>query len=184
MALLLGTFLFYPADATLARYDFLTIAAVPFQAALLATRLESWREARVILAFHVVGTAMELFKTAAGSWVHPEPSLLSVGGVPLFSGFMYAAVGSYIARIWRLFEFCFTGYSPAWCRPRSRCRSTSAYLTHHWMVDLQLAIFAAVAFHFVHTQAFWSRSRTACAGRTRPCDGRRRAPFDTRRRGR
>ena len=51
-------------------------------------------EAKVILAFHLVGTAMELFKTHMGSWEYPEPSLLRIGGVPLFSGFMYAAVGS------------------------------------------------------------------------------------------
>ena len=72
---------------------------------MLAFRLETWREARVILIFHVVGTVMELFKTSAGSWVYPEASLLHIGAVPLFSGFMYAAVGSYIARVWRIFDF-------------------------------------------------------------------------------
>ena len=71
---------------------------------MLAFRLETWAEARVILVFHVVGTIMELFKTAAGSWIYPEPSILRIADVPLFSGFMYAAVGSYIARIWRIFE--------------------------------------------------------------------------------
>ena len=37
---------------------------------------------------------MEVFKTEAGSWTYPEDNLLRIGGVPLFSGFMYAAVGS------------------------------------------------------------------------------------------
>ena len=32
--------------------------------------------------------------------------------VPLFAGFMYSAVGSYIARCWRIFKFYFTDYPP------------------------------------------------------------------------
>ena len=68
----------------------------------------------MILAFHVVGTAMEVFKTSAGSWVYPEPALLRIGDVPLFSGFMYAAVDSFIARVWRIFDFRFDRYPPLW----------------------------------------------------------------------
>src|SRR3546814_1856982 len=52
----------------------------------LALRMETWAEARVILMFHVVGTAMELFKTSVGSWIYPEASVLRLGGVPLFTG--------------------------------------------------------------------------------------------------
>jgi hypothetical protein len=107
LALLLGSALFYPEGAALARYDFLVIGAVIIQAAMLLFRLESLEEAKVILAFHVAGTIMELFKVQAGSWLYPEPSLLRIGEVPLFSGFMYAAVGSYIARIWRIFDIRF-----------------------------------------------------------------------------
>ena len=105
LALLLATHFFYPEDTPVHRYDFLTIAAVAIQGGMLAFRLETWAEAKVILIFHVVGTVMELFKTAAGSWVYPEASTLHIGSVPLFSGFMYAAVGSYIARVWRIFDF-------------------------------------------------------------------------------
>ena len=76
----------------------LLLAAVAIQIAMLAFRLETFEEARVIFVFHVVGTVMEIFKTSVGSWLYPEPSLLRIGGVPLFSGFMYAAIGSYIAR--------------------------------------------------------------------------------------
>src|SRR5690242_20440149 len=86
VALLLASWRWYPADAPLARYDFVTLSAIGIQLALLASGLESPREARVIALFHVVGTLMELFKTAVGSWVYPESSLLRLGGVPLFSG--------------------------------------------------------------------------------------------------
>ncbi len=105
LALLLATHLWYPKDAALARYDFLVLGAVAIQGGMLAFRLETLDEAKVILAFHVIGTAMEVFKTSAGSWAYPEPSVLRIEGVPLFSGFMYAAAGSYLARVWRLFDF-------------------------------------------------------------------------------
>lgn len=156
LALLLGTHLFYPANAPLARYDFLTLAALAIQVAMLALRLETWEEAKVILAFHVVGTVMELFKTSAGSWLYPEPSLLRIGGVPLFSGFMYAAVGSYIARIWRIFDFRYTGY------PRPALAGLLAvavyvnFFAHHWLPDMRLFLFAALGLLFARTR-IWFR---------------------------
>jgi hypothetical protein len=87
VALLFASWRWYPAGAALARYDFLTLAAVAIQAVLLATRLETRDEAVVIAVFHVVGTLMEVFKTAVGSWIYPEASLLRLGGVARFSGF-------------------------------------------------------------------------------------------------
>jgi uncharacterized membrane protein YoaT (DUF817 family) len=41
LALLLGTFMFYPEGAPLARYDFLTIAALLIQAIMFATKFET-----------------------------------------------------------------------------------------------------------------------------------------------
>ncbi len=141
VALLILTRLFWPEDAALARYDLLVIAALAIQAFMLAAGLERRDEALVILVFHAVGTAMEVFKTAQGSWIYPEASLLRIGGVPLFSGFMYAAVGSYIARIWRLMDFRFPGYPPGsgpWLL------ALAAYLnffTHHYVTDLRNSLF-------------------------------------------
>ena len=71
-----------------------------------------------------VGTMMEIFKTSVGSWIYPEPSFFRIAGVPLFSGFMYSCVGSYIARAWRLFDFRFTHHPPRWPRSPSALRST------------------------------------------------------------
>jgi uncharacterized membrane protein YoaT (DUF817 family) len=145
LALLLGSFMFYPSNAPLARYDFLTLAALALQAAMLATKLETWAEARVIFAFHVVGTIMEIFKTGAGSWVYPEPSLLRIVGVPLFSGFMYAAVGSYIARSWRIMEFRFVRFPPLWMQALLAVMVYANFFTHHWLPDLRPALFLASA---------------------------------------
>jgi hypothetical protein len=114
LGLLLVTFLWYPEGAPLSRYDFLVIGAVLIQILMLWTGLETLEEAKVILVFHITGTIMELFKTAHGSWIYPEASYLRIGAVPLFSGFMYAAVGSYLARVWRIFDFRFDRFPPLW----------------------------------------------------------------------
>ncbi|WP_303761627.1 DUF817 domain-containing protein [Sphingobium yanoikuyae] len=148
LALLLATHLFYPADAPLHRYDFLTLSAIAIQIAMLALRLESPREALVICAFHLIGTIMELFKTHAGSWVYPEASLLHIGPVPLFSGFMYAAVGSYIARVWRIFDFGFSRYPPVWATVLLASAIYVNFFAHHWLPDVRIALFAAAILLF------------------------------------
>lgn len=151
LALLLVTHLFYPDDSGLHRYDFLTLAALAIQIGMLAFRLETWDEARVILAFHIVGTVMEIFKTAVGSWVYPEDALLRIGGVPLFSGFMYAAVGSYIARIWRIFDFRFTAYPPLWTSWVIAIAIYANFFAHHYLPDIRYFLFAAIAVLFWRT---------------------------------
>lgn len=159
LALLLGTHLLYPDGAALHRYDFLTLAAIAIQAGMLAFRLETWREARVILIFHIVGTVMELFKTQAGSWTYPEASVLHIGAVPLFSGFMYAAVGSYIARVWRIFDFRFTGYPPAWATWLLAAAIYVNFFTHHFTIDIRWGLLAATAAIFWRTRVHFRNWR-------------------------
>lgn len=142
VGLLIGTYLLYPKDAALARYDFLFLASLAIQAALLALRLETWEEARVIATYHAVGTAMEIFKTAVGSWIYPEEAFFRMGGVPLFTGFMYAAVGSYIVRAWRLFDFRFTRHPPLWAVAALGVAIYVNFFAHHYVADLRLALFA------------------------------------------
>jgi uncharacterized membrane protein YoaT (DUF817 family) len=148
LGLLIATHLFYPHGAWLPRYDFLTLAAVAIQIGLLAFRLETWDEAKVILAFHVAGTAMELFKTAHGSWTYPEAAWLRIGGVPLFSGFMYAAVGSYIARTWRIFDFRFSHYPPLWAPVLLAAAIYLNFFAHHWLPDMRVPLLALTALTF------------------------------------
>ena len=107
------------------------------QAGMLAFRLETLDEAKMILVYHVVGTAMEVFKTAAGSWIYPEEALFRIGGVPLFSGFMYAAIGSYIARCFRLFDFRFIDYPPAWAPAALAVAIYVNFFAHHFLFDIR-----------------------------------------------
>lgn len=159
LVLLVGTHFAWPAHAPLARYDALVLAAVAIQALMLATRLESLGEAKVILAFHVIGTVMEVFKTHVGSWTYPEPSLLRIGGVPLFSGFMYASVGSYLARAWRGLDVRFTGYPPAWTTWLLAVAIYVNFFSHHFIVDLRWGLFAATAVLFVRARVFYRPDR-------------------------
>ena len=48
LALIVGTHLLWPDQAPVSRYDFLVMGALAIQAAMLALKLESWEEARVI----------------------------------------------------------------------------------------------------------------------------------------
>lgn len=148
LGLLVATHLYYPKGAALPRYDFLLLAAVAIQAAMLLFKLETIEEAKVILVFHIVGTIMEIFKTAAGSWIYPDASMMRIGGVPLFTGFMYAAVGSYIARCWRLFDFRFTRHPPLWTLWLLAAAIYVNFFAHHFLPDARIVLFAAAVVLF------------------------------------
>ncbi|MCE8545438.1 DUF817 domain-containing protein [Ruegeria pomeroyi] len=139
-------------DWALARYDALLIYALGLQVLFLALGLESWREVRVILLFHLTGTVMEIFKVQAGSWTYPGPGLVKLWNVPLFSGFMYASVGSYMARAIRLFDMRFAPYPPFWLSVLLAVAIYVNFFAHHFLFDLRLALFAA-------TVALYARTR-------------------------
>ncbi|WP_108125360.1 DUF817 domain-containing protein [Saccharospirillum mangrovi] len=156
LAVMLVTHYWYPLDS-LHRYDFIFLSAIAAQLVLLATRLESLRESLIILVFHLVATVMEVFKTsdAIGSWSYPEDAIFHIGNVPLFTGFMYSAVGSYIARIWRIFEFRFSRY-PA--KIHTLMLVTVIYLnffTHHFWWDLRWLLLLVTAGLFLRTTIYY-----------------------------
>ena len=151
LALMLVTGWFWPEASILSRYDFLFLAALAVQLAMLGLKLETLDEAKVILIFHVVGTVMEVFKTSAGSWIYPEPSVFRVGEVPLFSGFMYAAVGSYLARVSRIFDFRYTRYPPMALTVLVAVASYINFFSHHFIWDFRIPLFAATALLYLRT---------------------------------
>ena len=110
---------------------------------LWLVRWETGREVAVIFGFHLVGLALELFKVSQGSWSYPDTGVASIGGVPLFSGFMYAAVGSYVCQAWRRMDLRITGY---------RARATAGvaalvylnFFTSHVTVDVRLVLALAL----------------------------------------
>ncbi len=143
------------------RYDALLVLAVILQATFLWFRLETWEEARVIVLFHLTGTAMELFKVNAGSWTYPEPALLKLWGVPLFSGFMYASVGSYIARVIRNFDMRFEPYPPFWITAVLATAIYVNFFAHHFLPDIRVVLFAATVLLYGRTRVWFRVDRTA-----------------------
>lgn len=98
----------------LPRYDVLLVAALAIQVWMVWAGLETWDELKAVCLFHLVGFALEVFKVSGSiqSWSYPDFAYTKVLGVPLFSGFMYAAVGSYIIQAWRLFDLRIRHHPP------------------------------------------------------------------------
>lgn len=146
----------------LARYDFLFIAAIAIQLVFILLKLENWEEMKVIFLFHIVGFVLELFKTSPGigSWSYPEPGLLKIGTVPLYSGFMYSAVGSYINLAWKIFRLRYEQFPPI---PLLALLSLGIYLnffTHHFVPDIRWWLIAGIFLLFWKTQVYFTVLQT------------------------
>ncbi len=156
---IIGTRAIWQDDWPLARYDFLVIFAISTQIAFLYFKLETWEEARVILLFHLTGTAMEIFKIHAGSWAYPGDGVLKIMQVPLFSGFMYAAVGSYMARVIRVFQMRFDPFPTFHWHILLAVLIYVNFFAHHFLPDIRLALFAATLLLYGRTR-IWFRMGT------------------------
>ena len=119
------------------RYDALLVIALAIQVWLVATKLETLDELKAITLFHLVGFALEVFKTSSGikSWSYPDFAYSKLFGVPLFSGFMYAAVGSYMIQAWRLFDLRIRHHPPYWMASLIAGLIYANFFTHHYIGD-------------------------------------------------
>lgn len=152
----------------LSRSDILFLYAILLQAALIAFRLEHRDEIVVIFAFHILATLMEWFKTSPeiGSWQYPgEGVIFRIYQVPMFAGFLYSAVGSYIARSWRLFEFRFVNYPPIWTTVVLAVLAYVNFFTHHFTLDIRWILIVASGVLFGRCQLIF---RTGNASRRIP----------------
>ena len=119
------------------RYDLLLVIAIAIQGWMLGAKLETWDEVKAITLFHVIGFCLELFKTspAIRSWSYPDFAYTKLFGVPLFAGFMYAAVGSYIIQAWRLFDLRIRHHPPYWMATAIALAIYANFFTHHFIGD-------------------------------------------------
>jgi uncharacterized membrane protein YoaT (DUF817 family) len=152
----------------LPRYDVILFVALLIQAWMLAAKLETWDEVKAISLFHVLGFALEAFKTssAIGSWSYPDFAYTKLLGVPLFSGFMYAAVGSYIIQAWRLLDLRIKHHPPYWMAATMAILIYANFFTHHFIGDFRWYIGACAL-------GLYARSRVVY----RPLDQDRRMPL-------
>ena len=119
------------------RYDALLIIALGLQIWMLWARLETFDEVKAITVFHIVGFGLEVFKTSSGigSWSYPDFAYTKLFGVPLFSGFMYAAVGSYMIQAWRLMDLRIRHHPPYWMASVIALLIYANFFTHHFIHD-------------------------------------------------
>jgi uncharacterized membrane protein YoaT (DUF817 family) len=130
------------------RYDFMLIACVLIQIVLYVYKIETRDEVFVICIFHLLGLAMELFKIQIGSWSYPEFAYTKILGVPLYSGFMYASVASYLCQAWRRFDLQITGWPP---HRITRILGALIYInffTNHFICDMRYVIGILVLYFF------------------------------------
>jgi len=149
-------------------YDILLVVAVALQAWLVWSRLETVDELKAVCLFHAVGFALEVFKVsgAIGSWSYPEFGYTKVWGVPLFAGFMYASVGSYIIQAWRLLDLRIRHHPPY---PLAAAIAILIYLnffTHHYIGDYRWYLAACALGLYARTVVVF-----------RPLDRERRMPL-------
>lgn len=131
---------FYPVNASLSRMDFLSMSALILQALLVIGKIETLKESAMIFIFHFLGMSMEIFKIKMGSWSYPLSGYLYIQGVPLFTGFMYASVGSYILRMQRNFNSLFFNFPTYRQIVFIGGLAYINFMTHHFTVDLRWVI--------------------------------------------
>lgn len=138
------------------RYDVIFLAALGFQIIALLFKFEQPREFGVIILFHILATGMELFKTnpAIGSWMYPgiPGAIFVLGTVPLFTGFLYSAIGSYISRAFIFLKLTyerFPAYYHLWILA---VLIYANFFTHHFFFDIRYLLFAYVFVIFFKTR--------------------------------
>lgn len=135
------------------RYDLLLIFAVAVQIWMVWTKLETLDELKAICIFHLVGFLLEVFKTSSGikAWSYPDFAYTKILGVPLFSGFMYAAVGSYIIQAWRLLDIRIYHHPHFWMSSLVAILIYANFFTHHYIGDYRWHLAALVVGLYART---------------------------------
>jgi uncharacterized membrane protein YoaT (DUF817 family) len=123
------------------RYDALLLIALAVQAWMVWAKLETWDELKAICLFHVIGFVLEVFKTSGAiqSWAYPDFAYSKILGVPLFSGFMYAAVGSYVIQV---LDVRIRHHPPYWMAGLNALLIYANFFTHHYIGDYRWYIAA------------------------------------------
>jgi uncharacterized membrane protein YoaT (DUF817 family) len=121
----------------LPRYDVLLVVALAIQGAMVWAGLETLDELKAVSLFHAVGFGLEAFKVAGAhpSWSYPDAAYTKLFGVPLFAGFMYAAVGSYIIQAWRLLDLRVRHHPPYWMAALVALLIYANFFTHRYLGD-------------------------------------------------
>lgn len=135
----------------LPRYDFILIVCVLAQIGMLVSKLETFDEFKVICLFHIIGLALELYKVHMGSWSYPEEAYSKIMGVPLYSGFMYASVASYICQSWRRMKLQIINWPKSIYAILLSSLIYLNFFTHHYLYDLRWVLTVLLLIIFFRT---------------------------------
>lgn len=138
------------------RYDLLLIICIVAQLFMLFSGLETKDELKVICMFHIIGLVLEIFKVHMGSWSYPEEGWSKVMGVPLYSGFMYASVASYICQAWRRMELRITHWPKTILTVGISMLIYLNFFTHHFLMDFRWWLTLLLFIVFFRTKVFFS----------------------------
>lgn len=132
----------------LPRYDWLLLICLFMQWGMVRSGLETRDELKVITLFHLIGLALEIFKVHMGSWAYPEEGYFKVFGVPLYSGFMYASVASFLCQAWRRVKVELVRWPSFWLVIPLAAAIYLNFFTHHYWVDVRWVLSGLVIIVF------------------------------------
>lgn len=140
----------------LPRYDLLLLFCLLVQIFMYLSKLETLDEVKVILVFHAIGLCLELFKTHSGSWSYPDFAYTKIGGVPLYSGFLYSSVASYMCQAWRRFDLKLINYPSAIIAFPFGVLIYTNFFTEHFICDLRFILMPLVLIIFWKSKVKYS----------------------------
>ena len=138
-------------NSFLPRYDFILIICVIAQIGMLVSKLETFDEFKVICLFHIIGLALELYKVHMGSWSYPEEAYSKIMGVPLYSGFMYASVASYICQSWLRMKLQIINWPKSIYAILISSLIYLNFFTHHYLYDARWVLTVLLLVIFFRT---------------------------------
>lgn len=135
----------------LPRYDWLLLIFLFTQYLMWRSGLESKDELKVITLFHFIGLALEIFKVHMGSWAYPEEGYSKVFGVPLYSGFMYASVASYLCQAWTRLDVQLVRWPSSWVVIPLGAAIYLNFFWHHYWMDVRWILAGLVIVVFIRS---------------------------------
>ncbi|GAB4334303.1 MAG: hypothetical protein OHK0038_11220 [Flammeovirgaceae bacterium] len=118
--------------------------------------LESKNEVLVICLFHFLGVLMEWYKVYHGSWTYPEEAWTKIWGVPLYSGFMYASVASYLCQAWKHFDLKITNYPPKWLSYPMAAAIYLNFFSNAYIIDVRWWLVGILILIFRKTDVYYT----------------------------
>ena len=134
------------------RYDLVLLLCLAVQWLMVRYKLESIGELKTICIFHALGLALEVWKVHHGSWAYPDEGLIRIGGVPLYSGFMYASVASYICQAWKRFDLQMHPLPPPWLAVGLAMAAYLNFFANAYTADLRWWVIGAVMLSYARTR--------------------------------